>query len=808
MLVHDIRFAWRMTVQRPAFTAVAILILGLGIGANATIFSWVQTTLLEPMPGVAEQNRLVALRGTLPTRPDLSFSYLNFLDLQTARPPGLEDIIAFRGLAMSLRADGEPTRVWGELVTPNFFTVLRVSPVLGRTFVPSDSAAIGREPVAVISHALWRRLFNADPGVVGRAVTLNGQAFTVVGVAQEGFRGSLVGLTLDVFVPITMQQAVLGGNRLPERGNSFLQVVGRLAAGASIAQAQASASAVAARLAKEYPDANKDRGIRVIPLWKDGTSALMLPVMALLMGVVGVVLLIACANLAGLLLARVSGRQREIAVRLAVGASRGRLVRQFLVESLLLAVGGGAAGLVLSYWTSGMLNTFLPPTPLPIGFSAGVSATVVLFLVLVTSVAAALFGLVPAFRASRPDVASTLKDAASHATAGARRGRLRQALVVSQVALSLILIGCAALFGRSLQQAQLVDPGFSIRHGVIASLDLLSNGYDEARGTLFVREMLQRLSTVPEVEAASVGTSLPLDLGPSSDMGFSVEGYHAREGELLTAYYSRVGPRFFETMGIPIVSGRALDDRDADGRELSVVINETMARRYFTGRDPVGATVKLGNRSARVVGVAKDGKYGRLNEEPRNYVYFSILQFYRPDPVLVVRTSADPAQVASAVKAEIRRLDPNLPMFDVRTVEEHLQFSLFIPRMASTLLGVFGGLALLLAAVGLYSVIAFSVAQRTREIGIRMALGAHRGDVLRMVVGQGLLLTAIGLVIGVALTAAVSRLIAGQLIGVTGSDPVSWVATVGMLVGVSLAACVLPARRAASLDPLKALRCE
>ena len=432
MLIHDLRFAWRQLVRRPAFTAVAVLILGLGIGANATIFSWAETVLFSPMPGVRDQHRLVSLRGTSATRNDLSFSYLNYRDLRDAKPAGFEDIMAFRGVALSLRADGEPIRAWGELVTANFFDVLKVSPALGRLFVREDDAAPDQGAVAVISHSLWQRLFDASPAAIGRPLTLNGQPFTVVGVAPEGFRGSVMGLTLEVFVPMSMQRAVLGGNRLHERGNSFLAVYGRLAPGASAAQAQASASTVAARLADGYPATNKDRGMRVIPLWKDGMSGVMLPVMALLMGVVGVVLLIACANLAGLLLARAAGRQREVAVRLAVGASRGRLVRQFLMESLLLAVGGGLAGVILSYWTSGMLNLFLPPTPIPIGFSAGVSPMVVGFAILLTCVAAALVGLLPAIRASSPDVTSTLKDAAANTTPGSRRNRLRQALVVSK----------------------------------------------------------------------------------------------------------------------------------------------------------------------------------------------------------------------------------------------------------------------------------------------------------------------------------------------------------------------------------------
>jgi predicted permease len=807
MLMSDVRFAWRMLVRRPAFTTVAVLILGLGIGANATIFSWVESVLLRPLPGVAGQDRLVALRGTMPDRTNLSFSYPNFTDLRNARPDGLEDVIAFRAAAMNLRAGGEPIRVWGELVTPNFFDVLGVPIANGRGFLPSDAAAPGREPVAVLSDGCWRRVFGADPSAIGRAITLNGRAFTVVGVAPEGFRGSVAALSLDVFVPITMQQAVMEGDRLAQRGSAFLQVFGRLAPGATIAQAQASASVVAARLAEAYPESNRDRGILAVPLWRDGASGILLPIMATLMGVVGVVLLIACANLAGLMLARATGRQREVAVRLAVGASRGRLVRQFLVESLLLAAAGGVAGVVLSYWTSGLLNAFIPRTPFPVNLDAGVSGTVLAFSVAVTLVTALAFGLLPAVRASRPDVGTALKDAAASVTPNAGRGRLRQALVVSQVALSLVLLVCAALFLRSLERAHAIDPGYTLRDGLLASIDLLPNGYDAARGAAFYRELLRRLDAVPGVEAATVAAAVPLELGPSgSDMSVDVDGYQPRPGEAVQAYYNRVAPRYFETMGVPIVRGRALDERDVEGAALAVVVNETMARRYWGARDPIGGRIEFGSGPAVVVGIAKNGKYGQLNEAPRSYMYLSIYQYFRPDVILHVRTAGNPAAVLPAVRVELERLDPNLPMFDVRTVEEHRRMSVFMPRMAGLLLGLFGLLALLLALVGLYSVISYSVGQRTHEIGVRVALGASRGEITRMVLRQGIRVTALGLVIGLALAAGAAQVLAGQLMGLPPLDPLSFVVMTALLGAVATAAAAIPARRAARLDPLRALR--
>jgi macrolide transport system ATP-binding/permease protein len=806
MLSHDLRFAWRMVVRRPAFTLVAVLILGLGIGANTTIFSWVERVLLQPVPAV-DASPLIALHGKNASRDDLSFSYPNFQDLRAARPEGLDGLVAFRGVPINVRGDGEPRRMWGQLVTANFFDVLGVQPHLGRGFLPGEDAAADGASVAILSFDAWTMLFAADPAIVGRTITLNARPFTVVGVGPRGFRGTLVGLALDIYVPITMQRAFMSGDRLAQRGNAFLQVYGRLAPGATIEQVQASLDVVAARLEKAHP-VNEGRGIVVEPLWRDGAAGMLLPVMATLMAVVGVVLLIACANLAGLLLARAAGRQREVAVRLAVGASRGRVVRQFLLESTLLAIGGGLAGIALANWTSGLLMTLMPPTPYPIAFDTGVNLRVLAFATGMTLVTALVFGLLPALRASRPDVSSALKDAAAAAGGGAARARMRHSLVVAQVAMTLLLLVCAALFVRGLSYARAVDPGFSLRSGVLAAIDLLPNGYDSEKGTAFHRQLLEALSAIPGVESATVATAMPLDISSGSDMGLDIKGYQPAAGEEVQAYYNRVGPGYFETMGIRVVSGRPLDERDLPGRPLAVVVNETMAKRYWGGRDPLGQTLEYGAGTATVVGIAADGKYGQLNEAPRNYLYVSLAQNFRHDGLVIVRTSAAPSEVMATVHAEVKRLDPNLPLFDVRFVSEHMQLSVFIPRLATYILGVFGGLALLLAVVGLYSVVAFGVAQRTREIGVRLALGATRVDVLRLVVSQGMKLALWGLAIGSLLAAAAAQALSSQLIGISPTDPVSFIGTAVILGLVALLACLVPAGRAAGLDPVKALRNE
>ena len=595
------------------------------------------------------------------------------------------------------------------------------------------------------------------------------------------------------------------GDRLSQRGSSFLQVYGRLAPGSTIDRAQSSLAVVAARLARDYSE-NEGRSIAAEPLWRDGAAGLLLPVMATLMAVVGVVLLIACANLAGLLLARAAGRQREVAVRLAVGASRGRLVRQFLLESALLAAAGGLAGVVLAVWTSGLLMTLMPPTPFPVAFDASVNGRVIVFSIGVTFVTALAFGLLPALRASRPDVNAVLKDGAPAAGGGAGRARVRNSLVVVQVALSLLLLVCAALFVRGLSVARAADPGFSIRNGVMAAVDLLPGGYDPARGSAFHRQLLERVSALPQVESATVATNMPLDISRGSDMAVDIEGYTPSAGEEIHALYNRVGPSYFETMGVPIVAGRPLDATDTEGRPLTVVVNETMARRYWPGQDAVGRTVRFGTGPATVVGVARDGKYGRLNEAPQNFLYVPLAQFFRHEAILIVRTAGDPSAVISGLHSTVASLDPDLPLFDVRPVAEHLELSVFIPRLATMVLGMFGVLALLLAVVGLYSVVAFGVAQRTREIGIRIAIGASRADILRLVLRQGMRLTMIGLFAGVVLAAAAAHAVRSQLIGVEPLDVTSFAGTAVLLLLVSLLACAIPARRAARLDPVRALR--
>ena len=815
MITHDIRYGWRLMVRKPGFTILAVLTLGLGIGANVTMFSWVDSTLKRQVRGIADRDRLVAINGTTRTRSDLSLSYPDFVDYRQRRPESVDDLIVFTLAPMNMRTStpaggyGEPQRIFGQLVSGNFFDTLGVHPVLGRGFLPDEDKTPTTHPVVVFSHTFWQRRFAGDPAIVGRAIMLNGHAFTVIGVAPPGFRGTEPYLSLDVFVPMMMQSWVTsGGDRLSVRGNSWLEAMVKLKPGVTIARAQADLDLVARDLAAAYAD-DKGRGVKLSELWRSPSSGgpAVLAVMGVQLGVAGVVLLIACANVGNLLLARAASRQRETAVRLTLGASRIRIVQQLLTESTLLALAGGVCGLAIAYWTKDLMRWFIPPSPLPIEMDPTIGVPVLFFAVVVTGASVVAFGLVPALQGSA-SIGSALKESAGTVTASPRRARVRQALVVAQVALSLVLLVSAGLFLRALQNAQSVDSGFSTRSGVLAAIDLLPAGYDAPRGRVFLRDMLARVRELPGVEAASVATRVPLGFGGSSDMGATIDGYVPAPNEEITVYYNRVGSEYLKTMGIPLVAGREFTDRDTAETPDVGIINETLARRYFAGRNPIGGRIHTGARVVEVIGVARDGKYSQITEAPRAYLYLSVQQFYRGDAVLHVKTSGNPTDVVSALHAAFRSLDANVPLFDIRTIAEHLEIAVFVQRMVASLLAAFGALALVLATVGLYGVIAAIAAQRTPEIGMRMALGATQRDIVSLILKQGLGMIGTGIAIGLLVSFGVTRLFEGLLVGVSATDGVSFATTTALLLFVGLAATYLPARRAAAIDPLIALRNE
>jgi predicted permease len=810
---QDLRYAIRMMGRTPAFTIVAVLTLALGIGANATIFSWLNAVLLDPLPGVAAPHELVSVHGTSRAQPIISLSYPDFVDFRD-RNRSFAGIFAAEESAVSLRAgEAPPERVWAQFVSGNFFDTLGVRALHGRTFLPAEDRTPGTHPVAVISAALWQRRFGGDPDVLGTPITINNRAFSIIGVAPPDFGGSDVGLRFEVWIPMMMVDVFAPGqNRIQTRGNRWFSAHARLKPGVTLAQAQAEMDGLAQQLAREFPQTNDGIGVTMAPLWKSPRSAqeILGPVLLLLMGVVGVVLLIACANVANLLLARATGRRKEIAVRLALGAGRARLVRQMLTESTLLALLGGAAGVAIAFWTSGLLMLMVPPTDFPVAMDLRVNPSVLAFTFGVALLTGLIFGLAPALQATRADLVAALKDEAASVSSGRRKGWLRNSLVVAQVSLSLVLLIAAGLFLRSLRAVHTFDLGFNPQNVLLVSTDLFPNGYDSAKGRQFYEELLRRVEQLPGVRAATLSRRVPLGFGGTSSTTFTVEGYEPAKDEQVWSFIYNVGPNYLRAMEIPLARGRDFSVEDRRGAPAVAVINETLASRYWKDAHPVGRRFQFGDGEEwiTIVGVARDSKYRTLNERPSPMIFLPVLQFYRGDLNLHVRAAGDPTALTAAVTGEIRAMDPNLPVFNIRTMEGNIRAASFQQRMASGLLGVFGFLALGLAAVGIYGVISYSVGQRMQEMGIRIALGAQRADILRLIVGQGMRLIAIGLAIGLAAAFGAARLMASLLFGVSATDTVTFAALPLLLAGVALLACYVPARRATRIDPIRALRYE
>lgn len=801
----DLRHALRLLARSPGFTAVAVLTLAVGLGANATVLSWIRGLLLEPLPGVPRQEELLVVSGESRSGDHRSLSIPDARSLDEDQDRAR--VVAFEVVPMSLTAGETPERVWGSIVTGNFFDVLGVRAALGRTFRPEEDSTPKTHPVAILSHHLWQDRFEGNPAIVGKTVLLNRLPFTVVGVAPEGFQGAQVGLRHDLWLPLAMQELVVpGGNWIDQRGSRWLVGLARLRPGATAEQANAAVQAVSARLGRDWPDTNDGVTYRLFRFWKDpdGPSGFLMPVLAVLAAMAALVLLLACANVANLLLVRALGRRREIAVRSALGAGRGRLVRQLLAESQLLALPAGLLGVLLALAGVRLLAAFIPPLDVPVAPTFRLDGQVLAFTAALTVMTGLLFGLAPAGQAAPSRIATVLRDE-SASTLGGRKGRARSVLVAAQVALSCLLLVAAGLFLRSLRRGGEIDTGFATRNALLASLDLFPVGYDEARGRIFYREVVERLARLPGVESATVAALMPLGFS-SNSTNLRIDGYEPGRREEVVTDYNNVGPGYFRTMGIALKAGRDFDLRDHENGAPAMVVNETMARRYWPGRNALGGRVRCYGKDFTVVGIAKDGKYNRLGEPPRPFFYVPILQIYRSRAVIHLRTAGDPLTLAPALRAEVRSLDPQMPLSAVKSMRQHLRLSLFNQRLAASFLGAFGLLALVLATVGLYSVIRYAVSQRTRELGVRMALGAQPGDVARMVLREGMVLALAGLAAGLAGAFAVTRFLEGQLLGVSATDPLVFAGVALLLAGVCALASWLPARRAAAVDPMAALR--
>jgi putative ABC transport system permease protein len=808
---RDLRFACRTLAKSPGFTSVAVLALALGIGGTSTVFSWIDSTLLNPIPGIADTSGLVSvMRGTISEHPTPPFSYPDYVDLRRHNR-SFSGLMAYHDDFVSLTGTRKPERIYGALTSANYFKVLGVKPVLGRGFLPEDETSSGGAPIVVISYAFWRSHFASDPSAVGRTLQINRHNYTVVGVAPPHFQGCTTGLRDDVWIPLVMDREVWGFNRLEERGIFWLTVLGRLRPGVTREQAAAEMNPLMQQIAASTP--NIERGpnqITLDPLWRSpfGANVYLYRTLPLLLGLAAVLLLLACTNVANLLLVRLVSRRREIALRLAMGASRLQLVRQLMIESLVLALAGGGVAMLLTNWTAGTFASFFPPTALPLTINGHASRGVMLAILALAALAAVVFGTLPALRTSRLAPAAVLKEEEARVSGGIHRSRLSRTMVVAQIALSLLLLIAAGLFTRSFENEQSADPGFDPNHVLLASYDLGSVGDTPAQGLIFDRQLLDRLRALPGVKSAALADFSPLSLTTIHSDDVLPEGYVPRPHESMEIYRAVVSPGYFQTLRTPLVAGRGFTDHDSQQSQPVAIVNQEFCRRYWPGQDAVGKKVTIYGQARAVVGVARNAKYRLLRYGPEPVIYLPIYQDYYGQLTIHLRVAGDPGAFAAAVHRTVAEMNPRLPLFDVTTLKASMQFGSVFERLAATLVGSFGFLALVLTAIGIYGVVAFATRQRTHEIGIRMALGAQKSDVLKMVVTQGFKLTLVGVAFGIAGALAMTQFLASLLYGVKPTDSLTFIVVSLILTGAALLACYIPARRATKVDPIVALRYE
>jgi macrolide transport system ATP-binding/permease protein len=822
--LQDLQYGSRMLLKAPGFTAVAVISLGTGIGANTAIFSLVDKVLIKKLP-VEEPDRLVVVGASRGQGVSTTSNFPDFVDYRD-RNEVFDGLVAYMQRGLTLNEGGKAERVQGLIVSGNYFTALRVQLALGRGFLPEEDETASTHAVVVIGYGLWQRRFGGDPGIVGKSLSLNATPFTVVGIAPSMFEGTVAGSAPDVYVPIMMMGQIstspfdrsnlLSGPR-SRTLSGWLQILGRLKPGVSREQAAAAMSTLGGQIARAYP--NADGSPRVEPkfLIEDGSRGhtnllrdLRLP-LQMLMATVGLVLLIACANVANLLLARAGTRQKEIAIRLATGAGRMRLIRQLLTESMLLSAFGGAAGLALAASISGLVVSFTPPNNNAFSFVTldnRLDMRVLGFTLAISMATGILFGLAPALVASRQDLVSALRDGSTVFGKKMRHLNLRNLLVAGQVAVSVIVLVGAGLCVRSLRNLYAIDAGFDPAKVLVMSVDVSVSGYNRERGLQFYSELIERVQRLPGTEAVSLATQIALGDGFGALM--RAESYAPQPGEDMSADFNQIAPGYFRVMKIPLLDGRDFGQSDTTGMPLVAIVNQTAARRFWPDQSAIGRRVIVGRppdeQAKVVVGVVKDSKYRRLTEEVRPAVFIPFLQRYRGDMTLHVRTTGEPTTMLAAVRREVQALDASLPLYNIRTLEEQKTSSLYTSRLAATLLTMFGLLALLLAGVGLYGVMAYTVNRRRHEIGIRLALGAQGHQVRRLVMVEGTTVVMVGLVVGLGAALAGTRLVEGFLFGVKPNDPVAFAIAALLLALVALLGTYLPARYASRTDPLLAIR--
>jgi putative ABC transport system permease protein len=801
-LWQDLRYAARMLLRNPGFTVVAVITLALGMGANAAIFSVVNATLLRPLP-FEDPDRLITIRETNPSQSsEFKVSPGNFLDWKKQNTV-FERLVAMQEASYDLVGAGDPERLLGMRVTDGFFAMLGARPQTGRDFLPEEDRP-GHNNVVILSHGLWQRRFGGDPNIVNQAVTLSFRSYTVIGVMPATFRFEDGAAAFWTPMAFTVEQA-------QQHGSHYVSAIGRLKPGVTLAHARSEMSAIADRLARQYPDTNTGNNVKLTPLL-EYTVRSVKPALMVLLGAVAFVLLIACANVANLLLARAAAREKEIAIRTSLGAGRARIVRQLLTESLLLALAGGALGLALGAWGMDLLLA-LAPEGLPRLSDVSLDGRALVFTSALTLLTGLGFGLFPALQSSRPNLNETLKDAGRGSTDDRRRRLIRGALVVSEVALAMVLLVGAGLLVKSFLRLRSVDPGFNPYNALTVGIQLSRMKYpEENQRVSFYKQLIEKVAALPGVQAVGAAMITPLS-DKDYVLPFMIQGrppYPA--GSAPTTNYYSVTPDYFKAMGIPLLRGRLFTERDTKDTPRVVIINETMAKRFFPGEDPIGKRLDLGDAREpdweEIVGIVGDVKHYGLIQETTAQTYEPHTQRPVSGMTLVARTSGDPSSLSAAIRGEVLKIDKEQPVSDIRTLEQYFSASIAQRRFSALLLGIFAAGAMALASVGIYGVLSYSVTQRRREIGIRLALGAARRDVLKLVVGHGMLLTLIGMAIGLGAAFALTRVISTLLFSVSATDPTTFGLIALLLGAVALLACWIPARRATKVDPMVALRYE
>jgi predicted permease len=816
-LIQDLRFGLRLLSRSPGFTAVAIFTLAIGIAANTTVFSWIDKILLRPFPGAAGSARLAVLESVTPSAPNGAnqISYIDYLDYRhnLHSLSGLtlhrEDVFTLGDSVTNSQA------VWGEMVAGNYFSVLGLRPELGRLFTPEeDGPALGAYPVAVISDRLWRSRFHSNPSAIGQTFRVNRRWLTIAGVTPPGFGGTMPGLAFDIWVPVTMgpELSLLTGRNFTQRGDRKFYSLARLAPGFSIGQARAEALTFSRHLQTAYPGTNRAVTATVLPVWQfhSGAPELLLKPLRILMAICVLVLLIVCANVANLLLARSIARRKELSIRLAIGASGGRLGRQLFTETLLLALGGALAGLLLSTWTANLLAALVPHINAPVALGFRLSGRVLVFTMLTCVLATLFAGAAPALYWLRSDVNTSLKEAGRGGSQAAHSHRTRNLLVVAEVALATVALAGAGLFLRSFINATRIDPGFNRNNVVLTRFYLGGSGFTNSSLHQFCADLRDRLRALPGVTAVTYSHYAPLGSSAGPYDTVDIEGYAPAPGESMNVNDYLIAPDFFATLQIPLLEGRDFRSTDDASAPPVLIVNQSFVHRYFHGKNPIGRKVRCFGRWATVIGVAKNSKYFDVTEAPRPHFFFPYRQQARVDDQLYfyVRTAGPESAIESEMSRQILSTDPNMRAFDVMPLLAWTEVTLLPQKVAANLLAALGLVSLILAAVGLYSVMAYSVTQRTQEFGVRMALGAEPGNILAEVLRRGAALTASGLAAGLITTLAAGRLFSPMLVYVTPYDPLSLTATAAFLAAVALLASYLPARRATQVDPILALRCE